>query len=49
MAVAIAAVSIAIIVVLGLSRHAELKRAQDLQTPPSVNEWLASEELHSPN
>ncbi|MBR1192043.1 hypothetical protein JQ634_03725 [Bradyrhizobium sp. AUGA SZCCT0240] len=49
MALATAAVSIPAIVVLGLFRLAELKRAEDLETPPHVDEWLASEELHSPN
>ncbi|MBR1201065.1 hypothetical protein JQ574_34265 [Bradyrhizobium sp. AUGA SZCCT0158] len=49
MALVTAAVSIPTIVVLGLFRLAELKRAEDLETPPQVDEWLASEELHSPN
>ena len=43
------AVSIPAIVVLSLFRLAELTRAEDLETPPHVDEWLASEELHWPN
>jgi len=48
MAVVTAAVLIPTIVVLGLFRLAELKRAEDLRTPPRVDEWAASHELQTP-
>jgi len=43
-----AAISIQTIVVLGLFRLAELKRAEDLRAPPQVDDWAASHELQKP-
>jgi hypothetical protein len=44
----VAVVVIPIIVVFGLFRLAALKKSRDLKTSPEVTEWLASDELHTP-
>jgi hypothetical protein len=43
-----ATVLIPTIAIIGLFRVGALKRPEDLQPPPEVDEWAASQELKTP-